>query len=1099
MARTRKVNRSNPAGTSLPHCSSSEPYPPVNSIVLQPSTLQYSATSDSTSGPQSPVARFFDRRLEPSLAFLDYNQGRSFMDLPSIDFTHSTKPPWFSEETRYAMGNGEAWVDMLSSGSLEDLNGYRKPKEGKAPSTSNAKMRELHNLKQHPRAKRSKIKETETGAGLKQSIPKIPDTAQRRREPRVKWIDPRDLVKCKSFGQEPSPVFQRPQVLDKSLEQRENRQPIEPLITIPGRNLKSLEHHQDPFYLIHRQKNMKQHAKVSNEKTKHIADTYMWSGPIEGNGTQTRKKFGMCGLNWMDILNFLKAPTVGGKPAIAVTRITPGGSTSKVIIDDLMLQLSVPEADFLGNYKGGTIGVLGELGIQPVTYNTDYGNHLGRLLVDRTCLNGIFLFDYRGEDMKDENKASYESATRDMYLDSSSKWKWFLETFFTSDTQPGRKEPQTIGGRKNNTSPHVQISHSVYFHEPSIPAVVVDKREQEHMLKFSDSQYSDLLKPVLPRYIPRPGLPPSIGSLLIVVPLNGGRIMCEMNRLNEIHEQETINSLNTPPKDQWRGMWLLLDAPITNMKWIQSAARNIYKLRSPTQQSFEDERLTQSVAVDFSRKLWLDICEGMQLGWGKFPETEEVRTARIMKNRQGGQSRKEKQELSETEKALNNQHHKYSITESTIENELKEHGYRRCSEWDKLATGWMTEKFLDEPTVAKLVEAKRKRMAMENEWEKEEVKNDNVQARIDNKDEEETYLVISGCTLAKEFFYNKFASILASEQHIGLSSSNLHDSSYPGGQQRANGAVVNISCEEPIPAEVIHGKHWMSMQRNNWLPTSWQDHGGVRDLLGNGHNLDTKTVSQTYVVVLALITNSEGKHPSEEKLQAQPDSQTPSYKRQPENQRPVDRRPDIVSQGIPEKNGGPRQYELGLTTQHFELGSTLPTTSSFQLEQHIHPTSPLEPKSKLTDVPHTLASLLGSNEYKVVAVYPQKKCCAYCSCVINTKENYDVVRCGKSDRSLPTSGKGIDFVHHTDEQALREGCSCNEAKGFHKANGCLSHCQYCNERCKDKQCEEEMEMELVWSRMVDHFRLMDGLDICGRPEDSSMVVGNIQHELQYHH
>ena len=1026
------------------------------------------------------------------------------MGLSSTDTTHSTKMSWFSEETRYAMGNGEAWVDL---GSPENLNGHRKLREGKVLSTSNTRKREFQNLQQHPKAK-SKTKEIKAGAGLDQSIP---DIAQGRREPRVKWIDPRNLVKRRRSEQKPSPVFRLSQVVDQSQEQRGNERVIRPTITqscnppVPGRcarSLKSPENDKDLFYPMHHETNVKQCAKVSNETAKQIADTYMWSGPIEGNGTQTHKKFGMCGLGWVDILDFLKAPAVGGKPTITITRITPGGSTSKVIIDDLMLQFSVPEADFLGNYKGGVIGVLGELGIQPVTYKTDYGNHLGRLLIDRTCLNGIFLFDYCGENLKDENRVSYDLAKQYIYLDSSSKWKWFLETFFTSDTPLGRKEPQTSkvsSRRKGDASPHVQLPRSVFFQESSIPVAEAEEREQEHMQKSSNSEYSDLLRSVLPSYLPRPDLPPGIGSLLIAVPLNGNRAICEMNRLNEIREQKISNPSNTFSGDQWRGKWLLLDAPITNMKWIRSAARNIYKVRSPTQQGGE---LTQTVAIDFSRKLWLDICEGMQLGWGKFPETEEVRAARIMKNRHGGQYRKEKQELSETDKALNSQHYQYFMMESAIENELREHGYRRRSEWDKLATGWVTEKLLDEPAVARLVEAKRKRMAMESELEEGEVKGNYVQARTDSKGEEETYLVISGCSLAKESSYNKFASSLATKQHITLSSSNLLKSSYPSyscGQQRTNEAMINISCEEPIPTEVIHGKTWIKTQRSHILPTPWQDHGGVRELLGN--DKDTKTVGQTYVVVLALIPSGEGKDPFEEKPrgQIQVDSQTSSCKRQSENQKPVDIGAGGASQGMPEKNAvygderiGPGQYELGLTIPQFELGGA---TSPFQLGYHIHPTSPLQLKSKLTNAPFTLASILDSGEYKVVAIYPQKKCCAYCGCIINTKANYDVICCGKSGRSSPKmSGKRMNFVHHTDEQAQQEGCSCNEAKDFHKANGCLSHCQYCNEKCKDKQCEEEIEMELVWSRMVDHFKQMDdGLEV-GRRDGPSTVVDNTQLE-----
>lgn len=1087
MARTRKVNRGNPAETPPPLFPPSVSHAPLNSLLFlppgEPSVYQHSTTSDSTSGSQSSFAKSLYKRREPSLAFPDYTQEQGFMDLSNTGFTHSIKTPWFSEETRYAMGNGEAWVDLLCSSSPGDLNSHKKTRESRMLSTSNTKMRELQNLKQNPKAKRPKLKETETGAGL---VPRIPETAQRRRGPRAKRTDPRDLVKCRSSDQEPSLVFQLPQVLDQSL--------ISRLFNprTPAKNLKLSEHDKDPFYPKHHETNAKPYAKLSHEVAKQIEDTYMWSGPIEGNGTQTRKKFGMCGLSWMCTLDFLKAPTVGGKPTITVTRITPGGSTSKVIIDDLMLQFSVPEADFLGNYRGGTMGVLGELGIQPVTYKPDSGDHLGPLLIDRTCLNGIFLCGYRGENLEDENRVLYDSAKQYMHLDSSSTWKWFLETFFTSETSPGRKESQMPSGSKDNTSPNVQPPHSV---EPSIPVVEVGSREQAHTVGFSGRHCSDLLGSVLPRYIPRVGLPPGTGSLLIVVPLNESRAMCEMNRLDEIREKRITNSSNSSPRDQRRGKWLLLDAPIANMKWIQSAARNIYKVRPTTQQSFGDERITQSVAIDFSRRLWLDICEGMQFGWGKFPETEDVRTARVMKNRHGGRSRKERQ-LSGTEKVLNNEHHKYSIMELTIENELREHGYRGRSEWDKLATGWVAEKLLDEPAIAKLVEAKRKRMAMENEWEEREIRGDNVQARTDIGDEEETYLVISGCTLAKESSYNKFASSLASEQHITLSSSNRLNPSYPGsicGQQRANEAVVNISCEEPIPPEVIHDKHWMFTQRNNSLPTPWKDHGGVRDLLENDHSLED--TCQTYVVVLALVPSLERKHWYEERppTQVQADSQTSICKRQSENQRPLDRGLDSFGQGVPEKSavggGGdsgertdPGQYGIGLPNQHFEFGGAL--TSQMQL------------KSKLTDVPHTLTSLLGSSEYKVIAIYPQKRCCAYCGCVINTKTNHDIVRCGKSGRSSPNaSSKGTDFVHHTDEQALQEGCCCNEAKNFHKANGCLSHCQYCNEKCKDKHCEQEKEMELIWARMVEHFRLMHGLEVSGRPEDSSMVVNNTQHEL----
>jgi len=591
------------------------------------------------------------------------------------------------------MGNGEEWVDpaaMYTSRNTETMKQESVGVESVGPATPKKPM-----LASGTKGK-GNMKEVSWADELEHryspepgpQTPKttltsdIPTTVERRRHPRYVSIDPRNLltVDSESALDDPPPVIGLEEHIKRAQEAR---------VHTPGSGASrppyidlfdSMQRLEDagPFskqLYRDRDKQDKHNLQHYREVEKHIESLYLWSGPLLGD--ERHEKFGMCGLDWRETLDFLKAPSVGGRPTVPVFRMVPGGKMSRILVNDLLLQYSVPEADFLGNYSGGSVAVLGELGIQPISHTLSSGAK--RITVDRTRLNGCFFFDYRGDVIPEGHQFDRMKPALDfgrkrqiMSLNNERNWQWLLGNFFTLPTS-----------------------------------------------KLAPAQ-TDRNMITLTSYRPRHDLLHGIGNLVISVPLNQGRFECAWERLSSIMAKERRGPPGAGPGHYNQAKWYLLNCPIHRMRWIKSAVNNIYKPRAPPgsgeNKSSEDgtaeETITQREAINFSRLLWLDVCEELSADVAEYPhEPEEERSARIARNRALAILRNDKhcQEV-KSEGPLDSLQKRNHAIDEAIESILREYEIKERSSWDKLATGWVTDDLLDDPDVAKVCEQERKRL-----------------------------------------------------------------------------------------------------------------------------------------------------------------------------------------------------------------------------------------------------------------------------------------------------------------------------------------------------------------------------------------------------
>ena len=1102
------------------------------------------------------------------------------------------------------MGNGEEWVDPTVMYTSQNARAMQQesvdPATPKRPMlASEAKMR-------------GKMKEVSWADELEhryspELIPQtpkttmksnIPTTVERRRDPRYVSIDPRNILTADSESalglNSPPLAFSLEEHCKRAQEARmyaevqarsEASRP--PYIDLLG----SMQRLEDagPFskqFYKYRDKLDKKNSQHYNEVEKHIESLYLWSGPLLGDEPRRHEKFGLCGLDWRETFDFLKAPSVGGRPTVPVARMVPGGRMSRILVNDLVLQYSVPEADFLGNYSGGSIGVLGELGIQPISHTLSPGTK--RITVDRTRLNGCFFFDYRGDVIPkghqfDRMKPAIDFGRKRqiMPLNNEKNWQWLLGNFFTLP-------PSRSGLRRAPL--HVQLP---------VPALVPKQINHDSV--------------ALTNYRPRQDLLHDIGNLVISVPLNQGRFECAWERFSSIRAKERRGPPDAGPGQYNQAKWYLLNCPIHRMRWIKSAVKNIYKPRAPPvsgeNRSGEDGTaegvITQHEAVNFSRLLWLDICEELSTNAAEYPpEVEEVRTARIARNRASAILRNDKHcQGVKKEDSLDLLKKRNHAIGEAIEKVLKEYKIKERSSWDKLATGWVTNDLLDDPDVAEVCEQERRRLEKDVElgrWVlvEGEIADEGKSVQGKNSstsppgEECETYLVIQGCTLAGKTLYGTYAWSLFedqnktknSSQRCNLSSSNLEVRPEPMSfDSRYHDVMkVGITDDEPVPLS-INQAGYQIRPVNCYASTPWTDLGGVRELF-TAHE-DTggvkygNKIEQKYIVVLALVTdaisdarvesapkpihpveseqarctNGKGAKPSvssiwkqrtmsseEERVYhhelslqhlqrqnqllggAQAVEATPKWEQRKSANGKIFR-PSIPPAEVPstgQQRSMPtmsseeeRAYHEQLSHQHLQRQIQLACgaqVEAFGLPQSAaHPyyqslqgfipdppppiwrqnipdfisdppppiMAPLLPPQP-THVPSELATLLGSGQYKVVAIYPSNKNCAYCNRVLDPTLQRAPIRCCRTEKldgltssmSQPSLKDG-QFVHAKDTNVLCDGCRCNEPKNFHELEMCFGHCGFCSDDCKVRLDEEEQHLGSVWAKMNGYFEM----------------------------
>lgn len=1096
MARTRNVRRSNPGdssdnqrstlatGTPTKPLTTPQPEwrvtaPTPNTSLASPEASPPKALAISSHSPLDADLWPMSSSVEP-----DYS---SLIDFIGVDLQKPPEEaPWFLQQQGYMLGNGEPWVDstllhpVQSAKSKEHISEQRADPKLEVPTTSENKatgeQRSLEEVQERPT-----------------KMTNIAPHIHGRKYPGQQYIQPRRLeVKVASKAEKARlpvlPVLDLQQILEEALRVREAEKNQAELLLRSFDISQKKSEGQDPVDLdkAATKPSRAQYLKNYKERTKNVEETHMWGGPITGNGTESHEKFGMCGLSWRETVDFLKAPSVGGKPTIAVRRIIPGGSVSQFLVRDFILQYSLPEADFLGNYFTGGTGVLGELGIQAISHKLS--GHRGRLIIDRTRLNGIFICEYRKGDIhhkcgETRPPLHSEAGEQVRQLDSARNWRWLLENFFVL-SKVTQKEPQNTAHTRPEQDSY-QDKLPPPYDSPSLSHITRDP------LARADP---GLLKTVLPSLKFRSGLVDKTGNLIISVPLNQGRFKCEWDRLDLVRQRESRQVAEGGLGNHEQAKWYLFEAPFNGMKWVRSSARNIYSTSRGKGMNKSEEKLTQADTTRFSGLLWLDLVEdALTDTTDEKPERRETRAARIRKNRENAQMRKDKHKEKGNNAEIFSEEQKFNaLVETIAEVELKEQCHIERSAWDKLATGWVTEEHLDDPEGGKLYETVRKVV-------EEDLKSgllgsgqggEDLDTQSSTKGKEkllddedgETYLVLQGCKLASKEVYGAFASTLDREQTAeqfegstsNISCSNLEIPSEDKLEfQRSS--KIGITDDEPIPSTFHQSGE--PLQDVDYEYTSWSLKGGVRELFRHdgSSRRDLKLIEQSYMVVLALVSSGtattlseaistqEGLNEAEEQGNSGNGWSEASYASQRER----------ISQPLADlsSNGADRER-----TYHEELrrAQTKLRDQSIGTERPATPASqPPEPIQK-PHVLHQLSTLLASGSYKVVAIYPSIKACTYCNRVINPRSsNNHTVRCSKADdggqsRSVP-SLKGGQLVHAKNPQALNEGCKCNELRSFHEIDVCFGHCKFCSLSCKARQDEDEVYTSEVWARMVECF------------------------------
>jgi len=398
------------------------------------------------------------------------------------------------------------------------------------------------------------------------------------------------------------------------------------------------------------------------------------------------------------------------------------------------------------------------------------------------------------------------------------------------------------------------------------------------------------------------------------------------------------------------------------------------------------------------------------------------------------------------------------------------------------------------------------------------------------EEEGETYLVIQGCTLAGKTLYGTYAWSLFEEQSetknsnqsCNLSSSNLEvRPKLAGFDSRYHDLMkVGITNDEPVPLS-INQAGYRIRPVNCYASTPWTDLGGVRELFttneDNGSVRYGNKNEQTYIVVLALVTDaiSDAQAGSAPKSTHPVESKAKEGQGKPTNgKRP---KPSVSSAGTQRSmpamsSEEERAYHEQLRHQHQQQMQLIsgaqgdpfnpPQSAAYPHHQGFQdfipdppppiwrqnapdfisdPPPPIvapPPPPQPTDVPSELSNLLGSGQYKVVAVYPSNKSCAYCNRVLDPTSQRAPIRCCRTERSggltssmSQPSLKGGQFVHTKDINALSDGCRCNGPKDFHELEMCFGHCAFCSDDCKERLDEEEQHLGSVWAKMNRFFEL----------------------------
>jgi len=1096
----------------------------------------------------------------------------------------------------YAMGNGEEWVDpavMYTSQNARTMKlsmGQAAPKKPTLASGTKAK---------------GKVKEVSWADELDHLYnpdwgvrSDIPTTVEQKRDPRHDSVGPRDFltVNLESAVDDPPPAFGLEEHLKRAQEGRARAHALAQARseTIRPPYIDLFDSMQrlgctGPFskqFCRDRDRQDKQNLQQYREVEKHIESLYLWSGPLLGDGPKAYEKFGMCGLDWRETFDFLKAPSVGGRPTVPVSRMVPGGRMSRILVNDLLLQYSVPEADFLGNYSGGSVGVLGELGIQPISHTLS--TRAKRIITDRTRLNGCFFFDYRGDVIPEGHQFDRMKPALDfgrkrqiMPLNNERNWQWLLGNFFT--LPPSKAQRSGL----QRVPSHIQL-----------PAPLAPKQTGQNPV-------------ALVSYRPRQDLLHDIGNLVISVPLNQGRFECAWERFSAIRAKERRGPPDVGPGHYNQAKWYLLNCPIHRMRWIKSAVENIYKPRAPPvsgenksgEGGAAEGAITQREAINFSRLLWLDICEELSTDVAEYPpEAEEVRASRIARNRASAILRNDKHCQEVKKKDPLDSLDKRNVIGEAVEKVLKGYGVEERSPWDKLATGWVINELLDDPDMAEICGEEEQRLEKDVELGRWVPGKETADQEADVLGREsstsplggegETYLVIQGCTLAGKSLYGTYAWSLFedqsetknSNQSCNLSSSNLEVRPAPVGfDSRYHDLMkVGITDDDPVPLSINQAKYQIKPV-NCYASTPWADLGGVRELFTISEDSGGNQNEQKYIVVLALVTEPikdphgtapKSTHPVEQRLEAEqgwstkeeivkpsvPAVEMPLAERQQtmssEEERayhhglnlqhlqrqkqllggaktvepvPGGGRGNHINEKIVKPGVQPvrmsstgqqqrmstmsseeeRAYHEQLSYQHLQwqmqlAGGTQADKFNFpQSAAHLHcqnfggvipdPPPPVRiryqnapdfipnpppPSPEPTHVPTQLLALLGSGQYKVVAVYPSNKNCAYCSRVLDQTSGRVPVRCCRTERSggltssmSQPSLKGGQFVHAKDVNALSDGCRCNEPKNFHELEMCFGHCGFCSEDCKERLDQEEQQLGSVWAKMNGFFEM----------------------------
>ncbi|KAF8453929.1 hypothetical protein BGX38DRAFT_1174690, partial [Terfezia claveryi] len=1063
------------------------PLPPPLLLDGPRTTLSQTVPAQAGTGPNPRNVKTPEAiSITPTLPLLDGNM--SFIDFFNIDLARSFKSsedtsedtPWFSQGVGFTMENGEeldlAALDTWQNASTESVC----PETAKEPTSASGT--------------KAKGNMNEVSAEPDPQTPKttlnsdIPTTVERRREPRYASIDPRNLL---SVNPESAlDHLKRIQATRMQTPAQAGSGASRP----PNINLFDSMQRLDtgPFskhFYRDRDKQDKRNLQHYREIEKQIESLYLWSGSLLGDEHRRHEKFGMCGLDWRETLDFLKAPSVGGRPTVPVSRMVPGGRMSRILVNDLLLQNSVPEADFLGNYCGGS----------PISLTLSSGGK--RITVDRTRLNGCFFFDYRGDVIPvghqfDRMKPALDFGRKRqiMPLNNERNWQWLLGNFFT--LPPSKTQRSGL----QSVPSHVQLPVS---------------------LAPTQTNHGPI---VLTSYRPRQDLLHDIGNLVISVPLNQGRFECAWERLCSIRAKERRG----PPG------WYLLNCPIHRMRWIKSTAKNIYKPRVPpgpgeNKRSGDgttdtDETITQREAINFSRMLWLDICE----------ELKEARKARVARNRV------------RNEGPLDSLQKRNHAIDEAIEKSL---GKKRSS-WDKLATGWATND--ERKRLEKDVELGRWVVPTEEETTDKEK---NVQGK-------------KSCTSPSDgegkTLYGTYAWSLFEDQSEAKNSNQSCNLSFSNLEVRPE-VPVGITNDEPVPLS-INQAGYRIRPVNCYASTPWTNLGGVRELFTTHEDNENlrygNKEEQEYIVVLALVTDAingvqagdtpKSTHHAESKVgQGRPTMPTNGKRAQPSassarTQRTMSSEEERGTRGVestPKREQGKpmngkifrpstplagmsstsqqrsmptipskeeRAYHEKLSQQHqrqmqlaggtqadtFNLpqSATHPYRQSFQgfipdppppiwrqnLPDFIpDPPPPIgvpPPPPQPTDVPSELSNLLGSGQYKVVAVYPSNKSCAYCNRVLDLTRQRAPIRCCRTERSgglassmSQPSLKGGQFVHTKDTNTHRDGCRCSEPKDFHGLEMCFGHCVFCSDDCQERLDEEEQQLGSVWAKMNGFF------------------------------